>query len=124
VVAGHLEALPKAARPYAEGVGDLDVPATGGAVGQGGSGRDVQKPSIAGSCIALGCQCSWHSGQTHEQKTHANYQSGGTHRGSVSGCVFLLLVWFGTSGVPDIWLFVQTNASFIHCLHVTYTVYI
>jgi hypothetical protein len=125
-VAGQLEALPKAAGPYAEGVGDLDVPATGGAVGQGGRGRDVQKPSIAGSCVALGCQCSWHSGQAHEQKTHANYQSGGTHCDSVIVCFSCCWCWCGLGRVEFRiygYMGIRQEACFVHCLHVTYTIY-
>ena len=47
MVAGKLEALSEAAGPNAEGVGDVDAPAAVGAVtSYGGSGRDIQYPSV------------------------------------------------------------------------------
>lgn len=49
VVAGELEASAEAARPYAEGVGDLDVPTHSWAVGQGFIGRNMLDRIPSGS---------------------------------------------------------------------------
>ena len=59
----ELEALSEAAGPYAEGVGDVDVPAAGGAVtSYGGSGRDIQYPSVI-------CGCRWHGRQRQARQS-------------------------------------------------------
>jgi hypothetical protein len=76
VVAGKLEALSEAAGPYAQGVGDVDVPAARGAVSYGGSGRDMQYPSV----VTQGCGCSRHGRQARQSERHgANYYSTRAH---------------------------------------------
>ena len=72
----ELEALSEAAGPYAEGVGDVDVPAAGGAVtSYGGSGRDIQYPSVI-------CGCRWHGRQRQARQSEhhgTNHYSARAH---------------------------------------------
>jgi len=59
----ELEALSEAAGPNAEGVGDVDNPTAGGAVtSYGGSGRDIQYPSVI-------CGCRWHGRQRQARQS-------------------------------------------------------
>ena len=61
----ELEALSEAAGPYAEGVGDVDVPTAGGAVtSYGGSGRDIQYPSV----VAQGSESRRHGRQARQSE--------------------------------------------------------
>ena len=77
MVAGKLEALSEAAGPYAEGVGDVDAPAARGAVSYGGSGRDIQYPSV----VTRRCGCSrWHGRQARQSERHGtNHYSTRAH---------------------------------------------
>ena len=72
----ELEALSEAAGPYAEGVGDVDVPAAGGAVASYcGSGRDIQYPSVI-------CGCRWHGRQRQARQSEhhgTNHYSARAH---------------------------------------------
>jgi hypothetical protein len=67
VVAGELEASPEAARPYPKGVRDFDIPAVGGAVRQGGVGRDSKEPIPGASGMDLSRRWLHHGGQTHDE---------------------------------------------------------
>ena len=72
VVAGELEALPEATRPYPKGVRDFDIPAVGGAVSQGCFGRDTKEPIPGAGSMDLGRRRSRRGGQTQEQNACAN----------------------------------------------------
>jgi len=78
VVAGklELETLSEAAGPDAERVGDVDVPAAGGAVSYGRSGRDMQYPSV----VVRGNGCKRHGRQARQNERHGtNYYSNRAH---------------------------------------------
>ena len=108
MVAGKLEALSEAAGPYAEGVGDVDVPAAGGAVtSYGGSGRDIQYPSVI-------CQCRWHGRQrqTRQSEHHGtNHYSTRAQGGLSAWCLVSGLY----SGLPELLLiFKSYRYGFVH----------
>jgi hypothetical protein len=72
LIAGDLEALTEATRPYPERVRDLYIPAARGAVRQGGVGRDNKEPIPGpGGSMDLGRR-SRQGGQTHKHNACAN----------------------------------------------------